>query len=72
MLSGHQSRARHSAKVRTFGTEGGVVAVPGVDDRRVRVDVEHETRPRHTLEDRSAAELFTTLITSPNHQLLRR
>jgi len=36
--------------------------------------VEHEinNRPRHTLEDRSPAELFTALITSPNHQLLRR
>ena len=36
--------------------------------------VEHEinNRPRRTLEDRSPAELFTALITSPNHQLLRR
>jgi transposase, IS30 family len=36
--------------------------------------VEHEInhRPRHTLEDRSPAELFTALITSPNHQPLRR
>jgi IS30 family transposase len=36
--------------------------------------VEHEinNRPRHTLEDRSPAELFTALLTSTNHQLLRR
>ena len=29
------------AKVRTFGAERRVVAVAGIDDRRVRVDVEH-------------------------------
>jgi hypothetical protein len=29
-------------------------------------------RPRHVLGDRSPAELFTALLTSPDHQLLRR
>ena len=36
--------------------------------------VEHEinNRPRHILGDRSPAELFTVLLASPDHQLLRR
>jgi transposase, IS30 family len=36
--------------------------------------VEHEisNRPRCVLGDRSPAELFTALLTSPDHQLLRR
>ncbi|WP_418001103.1 hypothetical protein [Mycobacterium haemophilum] len=36
--------------------------------------VEHEinNRPRRTLEDRSLAELFAALLTSADHQLLRR
>jgi DNA-binding transcriptional LysR family regulator len=36
--------------------------------------VEHEinNRPRHVLGDRSPTELFTALLTSPDHQLLRR
>ncbi|WP_240483256.1 MULTISPECIES: IS30 family transposase, partial [unclassified Mycobacteroides] len=36
------------------------------------VEYEINNRPRHTLEDRSPAELFTALLTSPDHQLLRR
>lgn len=36
--------------------------------------VEHEinNRPRHVLGDRSPAELFAALLTSPDHRLLRR
>ena len=33
------------------------------------VEYEINNRPRYTLEDRSPAELFTALLTSPDHQL---
>ncbi len=36
------------------------------------VEYEINNRPRHILEDRSPAELFAALLTSPDHQLLRR
>ena len=36
------------------------------------VEYEINNRPRHVLGDRSPAELFTALLTSPVHQLLRR
>ena len=36
------------------------------------VESEINNRPRHILGDRSPAELFTALLTSPDHQLLRR
>jgi hypothetical protein len=36
------------------------------------VEYEINNRPRHVLGDRSPAELFTALLTSRDHQLLRR
>lgn len=35
------------------------------------VEYKINNRPRHVLGDRSPAELFTALLTSPDHQLLR-
>jgi hypothetical protein len=36
------------------------------------VEYEINNRPRNILGDRSPAELFIALLTSPDHQLLRR
>lgn len=36
------------------------------------VEYEINNRPRHVLGDRSPTELFTALLTSQDHQLLRR
>ena len=40
-LTGSPAAFAPFAQVRPFRAERGVVAVPGVDHRRVRVDVEH-------------------------------
>ena len=42
-LTGSPTPLPPFAQVRAFRAQGRVVAVPGVDHRRVRVDVEHPT-----------------------------
>ena len=43
-----------------------------VPDHLQAVEYEINNRPRRILRDRTPTELFTALLTSPDHQLLRR
>ena len=70
--SGSPCRRRCSnGLLRQYFPKGTSLSIYTPDHLRA-VEYEINNRPRHTLKDRSPAELFTALLTSPDHQLLRR
>ena len=65
------SNENANGPLRQYFPKGTSLSIYTPDHPRA-VEYEINNRPRHTLKDRSPAELFTALLTSPDHQLLRR